>query len=252
MKIRTLIVDDVNLARQRIRILLRDPEIEIIGECAEGFETVKAIKELQPDLVFLDVQMPEMDGFEVIESIGVEEMPTVIFVTAFDEFALRAFDNNAVDYLLKPFDEERLNKAIIRAKRRIKAQASTDVEEKLRLLLKDVRNEPKYLKRIPVKSSKGTNLVTIEEIDWIGAADHYLELHVERETYLIRGKITEMEQKLDPEKFVRIHRSTIVNIDRIKSFQPMFNGDQIIILKNGTELNMSRTYHEKLMLLLSQ
>jgi two-component system LytT family response regulator len=176
----------------------------------------------------------------------------VIFVTAYDEFALRAFEINAVDYLLKPFDEERLRKAIERAKREIERQIPAgEIEEKLKRLLKEVKAEPKYLKRIPVKSARGTTLVLTEEIDWINSSGHYLELHVGSETHLIREQLSTIEPKLDPERFVRIHRSTIVRIDCIKSLHPLFNGDHIIVLKNGRELNLSRTYHEKLMALLA-
>ncbi|HEX8249410.1 MAG TPA: LytTR family DNA-binding domain-containing protein [Pyrinomonadaceae bacterium] len=253
MSIRTIIVDDVDLARERIKILLDDAEIEIVGECANGREAIEAILDLQPDLVFLDVQMPQIGGFDVIETIGVEKMPAVIFVTAYDEFALRAFEINAVDYLLKPFDEERLKKAVERARREIqRKEPANEIEERLRRLLKEVKTEPKYLKRIPVKSSRGTTLVLTEEIDWINSAGHYLEIHAGRETHLIRERLSQIEQRLDPEIFVRVHRSIIVNLDRIKSLHPLFNGDHLIILQNGQELHLSRTYHEKLMLLLSR
>lgn len=248
MSIRTIIVDDVELARERIRMLLDDTEIEIIAECENGRQAIEAIKTLEPDLVFLDIQMPKINGFEVVEVIGVEKMPTVIFVTAYDEFALRAFEVNALDYLLKPFDKERLKKALARAKREIeKPRASMEIEEILRRLLQEVKTEPRYLKRIPVKSSRGTTLVLTEEIDWIASAGHYLEIHSGRETHLIREKLSNLEMRLDPQDFMRVHRSTIVNLDRIKSLHPLFNGDHLIILKNGTELNLSRTYHEKLM-----
>ena len=160
MIIKTIIVDDVELARERIKILLNDAEIEIIAECENGRQAIEAIRNLKPDLVFLDVQMPQISGFEVIAAVGADKMPTVIFVTAYDEFALRAFEVNAIDYLLKPFDEERLTKAIFRAKREIKKQESPDgIEEKLRNLLKEVKTEPQYLRRIPVKNSRGTTLV---------------------------------------------------------------------------------------------
>lgn len=249
MSIRTIIVDDVELARERIKILLNDAEIEIVAECENGREAIDTIRDLKPDLVFLDVQMPEIGGFEVIETIGVNKMPTVIFVTAYDEFALRAFEVNAVDYLLKPFDKKRLVKAIERAKREIKKQEpSNGIEEKLRDLLKEVKIEPQYLKRIPVKTSRGTTLVLTEEIDWIASAGHYLELHAGRETHIIREKLSYLETRLDPKDFMRIHRSTIVNLDRIKSLHPLFSGDQIIILKDGRELSMSRTYYDKLMI----
>lgn len=251
MSIKTIIVDDVELARKRVKMLLDDAEIEIIAECENGREAIEAIQNLKPDLVFLDIQMPKIGGFDVIETVGVEKMPTVIFITAYDEFALSAFEINALDYLLKPFDEKRLKKAVERAKREIKHQGSdSEIEEKLRSLLAEVKPAPKYLKRIPVKSSRGTTLVLTEEIDWISSAGHFLELHVGRETHLIREKLSVIEQELDPESFIRIHRSTIVNIDRIKSLHPLFNGDQLIVLKNGNELNVSRTYYENLMLIL--
>jgi two-component system LytT family response regulator len=253
MSIRTIIVDDVDLARERIKILLDDAELEIVAECANGREAIKAIQTLKPDLVFLDIQMPKISGFEVVETIGVEKMPAVIFVTAYDEFALRAFEINAVDYLLKPFDEARLKSAVARARREINRQSqAVEVEEKLRRLLKEVRSEPRYLKRIPVKSASGTTLVLTEEIDWISSAGHYVELHTGDEKHLIREQLSRLEEKLDPEKFVRIHRSKIVNLDSIKSLHPLFNGDHLVILKNGQKLNLSRTYHEKLITLLTR
>lgn len=252
MSIRTIIVDDVDLARERIKILLADAELEIVAECANGREAIKAIHSLKPELVFLDIQMPNISGCEVVEAIGVEEMPAVIFVTAYDEFALRAFEINAVDYLLKPFDDARLKRAVERAKREIAGRTpALEVEEKLRRLLKEVTSEPKYLKRIPVKSARDMTLVLTGEIDWISAAGHYLELHVGSEKHLIREQLNRLEAKLDPEKFVRIHRSIIVNLDSIKSLHPLFNGDHLVILNNGQELSLSRTYHEKLMALLA-
>ena len=253
MTIRTIIVDDVDLARERIKILLDDAEFEVVAECANGREAIKAISSLKPDLVFLDIQMPKISGFEVVETIGVEEMPPVIFVTAYDEFALRAFEVNAVDYLLKPFDEARLNKAVARARREIgRPPPAGEVEEKLRRLLKEVRPEQKYLKRIPVRSARHTTLVLTEEIDWINSAGHYLELHAGGEKHLIREKLSRLEAQLDPEKFARIHRSIIVNLDSIKSLHPLFNGDHVVVLKNGQKVNSSRTYHEKLIALLAR
>jgi len=253
MSIRTIIVDDVELARERIRILLDDPEVEIVAECANGREAVRAIRDLRPDLVFLDVQMPKVGGFEVVEAVGVEEMPAVIFVTAHDEYALRAFEAGAVDYLLKPFDQERLNRAVARARRSIAGRApGGEFEGRLRRLLEEVRGEPKYLRRIPVKTARDTTLILTESIDWVGAAGHYLELHVGGQTHLIREQLSRLEAKLDPERFVRIHRSVIVNLDRIKSLRPLFNGDHVVVLKDGQELSLSRTYHEKLMGLLAR
>jgi two-component system LytT family response regulator len=249
-EIKVLIVDDELLGRKRIRSLLSEhDDIKIVAECVNGREAVEAIQNLKPGLVFLDVQMPETDGFEVVEIIGSENMPAVIFVTAYDEYAIRAFEINAVDYLLKPFDKERFEKAVDRAKREIKRQESpTEIRENLRELLKEVKNEPSYLKRIPIKSARGTTFVLTEEIDWISAAGHYLELHIGNETHLIREKLSVIETKLDPRIFARIHRSTIVNLDRIKSLHPIFNGDQLVILKNGRELNLRRNYYDKLII----
>jgi two-component system LytT family response regulator len=248
MKIRTLIVDDMKLARERLKLALAgDDEIEIIGEAGNGREAVAGIKNLTPELVFLDVQMPKMGGFEVIESIGAEAMPTVVFVTAFDEFALRAFEVNALDYLLKPFDEDRLIKTVGRVKRQIKQTRRGDVDERLLQLLGKVQNKSDFIKRIPVKTAQHTILVVAEDIDWIGGAGNYLELHCGKDVYLIRERLHQLEQKLNPEQFARIHRSTIVNIDRIKALHPMFNGDHLIVLKDGAKLNLSRTYHEKLL-----
>ena len=252
--LRVVIVDDELLARQRIEDLLaKEAHVEIVAQARDGNEAVETIRRVAPDLVFLDVQMPKVGGFEVVEAVGVEAMPAVIFVTAYDEYALRAFEINAVDYLLKPFDQERLNKAVARAKRAIGRQAPAgEIEERLRRLLKEVRGEPRYLKRIPVKTSRDTTLILTEAVDWVSAAGHYLELHVGGETHLIREQLARLEAKLDPERFVRIHRSVIVNVDRITSLRPLFNGDHVVVLKGGRELNVSRTYHEKLLELLAR
>jgi two-component system LytT family response regulator len=248
VKIRTLIVDDMKLARTRLKLALaRDNEIEVIGECANGREAVAAIRNLAPDLVFLDIQMPKMSGFEVVEAVGAEQMPVVVFATAFDEFALKAFEINALDYLLKPIDEERLAKTLGRVKDQLAQTGRGDLGRRLLQLLGKLPDKTEYIKRIPVKTAQHTILVLTEDIDWIGGAGNYLELHAGKDVYLIRERIHRLEQKLDPERFVRIHRSTIVNVDRIKALSPMFNGDQLIILQNGTELNLSRTYSEKLL-----
>lgn len=252
MKIRTLIVDDMPLARERIRMLLRtEQEIEIIGERADGDQAVEAIKNLKPELVFLDVQMPGLDGFGVVEKIGVERMPVVVFVTAYDEFAIKAFEVSALDYLLKPFEEEQLNRAVKRAKGEIQKRQASDLNNHLRQLLAAVKPETKYLKRLVVKTAAQTILVQTEDIDWIGAAGNYLELHVGKETYLVREQISRIELNLDPEKFARIHRSTIVNLDRIKTLHPLFNGDHITVLRDETKLNMSRSFYGKLLLRLN-
>ncbi|HEX6126886.1 MAG TPA: response regulator [Pyrinomonadaceae bacterium] len=249
MRIKAIIVDDVESARERIRLLLNDPEIEIVAECENGREAIEAIRRTKVDLVFLDVQMPQISGFDVIDAVGIDKLPTVVFVTAYDEFALRAFDANAIDYLLKPFDEERFSRALVRAKREIGSrQIPSGIEDRLRNLLEEVRTKPHYLKRIPVKSSRGTTFVSTDEIEWICSSGNDLEIHVGRATYLIRQKLSYLETRLDPEVFMRVHRSTIVNLNCIKSLHPLFNNDHLIILKDGRELNLSRTYYEKLMI----
>jgi two-component system, LytTR family, response regulator len=246
MNIRTLIVDDMPLARQRLRrYLKKESDITIIGESANGKEAVAAIKSSKPDLVFLDVQMPEMDGFEVVETIGIEKMPAVIFVTAFDQFALRAFEVHAIDYLLKPFDEERLQRTLDRARKIIQEPQSGNLDERMRKLLEDFRSEPKFIKRLAVKNAGRTIYVHIDEIDWISAAGNYLELHLGKKTHLIRERLNVLEAKVDPEKFVRVHRSTLLNVERVKEVHPLFNGDQIVILRDGTELTISRNFREK-------
>lgn len=246
MNIRTLIVDDMLLARQRLgRHLKKDPDIVVVGESTNGKEAVAAIESIKPDLVFLDVQMPEMDGFEVVEAIGVEKMPVVIFVTAFDQFALRAFEVHAIDYLLKPFDEERLQRTLTRAKTIIHRDESVNLNERMRIFFEDLRSEPKFIKRLAIKTAGRTIYVFVDEIDWIAAAGNYLELHIGKKMYLLRERLNVLEAKIDPQKFVRIHRSTVLNVERVKEVHPLFNGDQIVFLHNGTELTISRTYREK-------
>lgn len=247
MKIRTIIADDMPLARSRMRRFLKtDSEIEIIRECSRGGEAIEAINKLHPDLVFLDVEMPETTGFEVLKAINLEPMPVVIFVTAYDQFTLRAFDCHALDYLLKPFDEARLRRSLERAKRELKRTKQTDINRQLQNVLLNGKTEPKYLKRIAVKSGERTVFLPTEDIDWVSTAGNYLELHVGRQRHLIRERMCELEGRLDPAKFVRIHRLSLINIERVKELQPLFNGDYVVILRNGVRLTLSRTYREKL------
>lgn len=255
MKIRTLIVDDMRLARERLNdCLIARPDIEVVGKCKNGLDAVRFIQNHQPDLVFLDVQMPIMGGFEVVEKIGIEKMPKVIFVTAHDEFALRAFEVNAIDYLLKPFDEERLEKALERIRREFeKSDGKDDLDKRLSKFLDQIRsaNENKYIKLIAVKSSAYITVVQVEDVEWITAAGNYVEVHTGKETHLIRESMSMLEKKLDPDIFTRIHRSVIVKVNCVKKLSPLFNGDYVVILKNGIKLNMSRNYSGKLLSLLS-
>jgi two-component system, LytTR family, response regulator len=244
--IRTLIVDDEPLARQRLRRLLQaDPDITILGECSDGQQAVADLRALQPDLVFLDVQMPVLDGFEVLQELGDTTLPAVIFVTAHDRYALKAFEVHALDYLLKPFDKARFAAALERAKAQIHQGNAAAMNERLQKLLQIAPGQSSP-KRLIIKSSSRIYFVRIEDIDWIEAAGNYVRLHVGKEEHLLREGLTALENKLDAGRFVRIHRSTIVNIERIRELQPVFHGDFVIILHDGTELALSRSCRDKL------
>ncbi len=246
MTIRTIIVDDEPLARDRIKRLLREEdEIDVIGECGNGADAIKAITSENPDLVFLDIQMPEKNGFEVIKSLPAKKLPTIIFVTAYDQYALQAFDVHALDYLLKPFNRERIKRAVARAREHIEHRRIGNLDERLNSLITDLRGEKRYLDRLVVKSVGRVFFLKSDEIDWIEAAGNYVKLHVGREAHMIRETMNGIEAKLDPRKFLRIHRSTVVHIDRIKELHPMFSGDYAVILRNGTELALSRNYRER-------
>jgi two-component system LytT family response regulator len=247
MKIRTLVVDDEPLARERIRRMLRgEPDVEIVGECGNGANAVSLIEELAPDLVFLDIQMPEKNGFEVLQEIAAGRMPSVIFVTAYDQYAIRAFEVHALDYLLKPFNRERFQAALNRVRDEIKKSGFDDRAEMFASLLSDLQAKKHYLEKLILKSSGRVYFLKTDEVDWIEAAGNYLKLHVRRENHLLRETMNGIEAKLDPLKFPRIHRSTIVNAERIKELFPLFNGDYTLILKDGTELTVSRNYRSRL------
>ncbi|HEX8398329.1 MAG TPA: LytTR family DNA-binding domain-containing protein [Pyrinomonadaceae bacterium] len=242
-----LIVDDEPLARERVRRHLRDePGVEIVGEAGNGREAVSAIEEKTPDLVFLDVQMPEMNGFDVLRALEENKIPAIVFTTAYDKYAIQAFEFHALDYLLKPFSRERFKRAVRHAREQLEnSRQSGNIDERLVSLLENLKAK-KYLERIVVKNSGRVFFIKTEEIDWIEAAGNYLKLHVGRDAHLIRETMQSIEAKLDPEKFFRIHRSTLVQIDRIKELHPLFGGDYAVILRNGTELNLSRNYRERL------
>lgn len=248
MKIRTLIVDDEPLGRERIRTLLADdPEIEVTGECRDGRRAIAAIEHIRPDLIFLDVQMPEVDGFAVLDAIAGERMPAIIFVTAYDRYAVQAFEVHALDYLLKSFDRERFQAALQRAKEEIRRSKEGFLNERLAGLLEDLQAKQKRLTRLVVKSAGRIVFLRVEEIDWVEAADNYVRIHSGRESHLIRETLQSLESRLNPEKFLRIHRSTLVNLDRIRELRPIFHGDYLVKLNDGTELTLSRNYREKLL-----
>lgn len=246
MKIRTLIVDDETLARDRLRQLLQDElEVEVIGECADGHGAVSTIQETKPDLVFLDIQMPELDGFGVVHAIGADRAPVVVFVTAFDKFALLAFEIHAVDYLLKPFDRERFQKALRQAVDRVRHRKDREIIERQAALIAEL-SSPKVADRLAVKSNGRIIWVKLEEVDWISSADNYAELHVGSKSHLMRETLGALETKLAPDKFVRVSRSIIVNAGRIKELRRLFYGGYELTLQDGSKLTLSRRYRDKL------
>ena len=245
-KWRALIVDDEPLAREKIRTLLsREQGIVVIGECGDGIEAVDSIRADSPDLVFLDIQMPELDGFGVIGEIGAENMPVIVFVTAFDQYAIRAFEVYALDYLLKPFDRGRFKKALSRARAHLEDR-NGEFGARLTKLLGELKSGRRFMERLVIKESGRVFFIKASEIHWIEAAGNYVRLHLDDGAHLMRETMSRLEEGLDPDKFLRIHRSTIVNVDVVRELQPMFNGEYAVILKNGKELNLSRGYREKL------
>lgn len=249
-KIRALIADDEALARRRLRQFIDEvPDIEVVGECEDGRKAVSLVKSLAPDLLFLDVQMPLLDGFGVIREVGAGSIPAVIFVTAFDQFALRAFEAHALDYLLKPFGRERFMQAVGRARRQI---GDANVRLRLDALVGGLPERPRHATRLAVKARGRTVILLTDELDWVGAADNYLELHAGPNSYVVRETMSQLQSRLDPQKFVRIHRSTLVNVERIKELHPLFAGDQVVVLHDGTKLQVSRTHRQRLMSLLDE
>ncbi len=245
MNLRALVVDDETLARQRIRHLLRRAtDIEVVGECANGLLAVKAIEDLTPDLVFLDIQMPELDGFGVVEAVGPDHMPPTLFITAYDQHALQAFEVHALDYLLKPFSPERFHQALERA-RHWCTQKKTEKGPDLEALMAGLRQERPWVDRLLVRLGDRHILVRTAALQWIEAEDNYVRLHIEGTSHLLRQTMTGLLARLDPAQFRRIHRSAIVNLDCIKEFQPWTGGDHLVIMRDGTRLTLSRTFREQ-------
>ncbi|HVL66122.1 MAG TPA: LytTR family DNA-binding domain-containing protein [Vicinamibacterales bacterium] len=245
-RVRTLIADDEPLGRERLRSLLAQEDwIEVVGEVGDGPAAIAAIQKLKPELVFLDVQMPGATGFEVIDAIGAARMPFVVFVTAYDQYALKAFDVHAVDYLLKPFDRERFQSGLAKVRRHIERRSSGELERRLLELVQDLRPSSR-VDRFVIKAGGRVFFVRAEDIDWIEAAGNYVKLHVGSEAHLFRETMNALEARLNPDVFYRIHRSHIVNIERVRELQPWFNGEYVVFLKDGTRLTLSRGYREKL------
>ena len=243
MTLRALIVDDETVARRRIRRLLAaEPDVVVAGECADGAAAVEAMIAQRPHLVFLDVQMPELDGFGVLRRMDPATLPAIIFVTAFDAYALRAFEVHAIDYLLKPFTRERFRLALDRARERIRRAT---VDAGLASFTVALRSRPRYLSRLSVRAAGRIIVVDLATVDWIEAADNYVRLHAGSREYLLRETLGRLEERLDPERFVRIHRSAMVQVDRISELHPASHGDMEVVLRNGTVLTLSRTWRDR-------
>lgn len=246
MNLTTLIVDDEPLAREGLRALLsKDSEVTAIREARNGREAVESVQKDKPDLVLLDVQMPEMDGFAVVEAIGSESMPAVIFVTAHDQYAIHAFEMNALDYLLKPVMEERFVRAMARAKDRIRLH-SADGNRQIIGLLDAIATPRKYLRRLALRSAARISFLDTDEVDWFRAAENYVEVHSGQMTHLLHVTMNALEESLDPERFVRVHRSAIVNMRQIQHLEPNAHGEYVITLRNGTRVQSGRTYADRL------
>jgi two-component system, LytTR family, response regulator len=250
-RIKTIIVDDEPIARRNLQALLKDDaEIEVIAVCASGAEAVKSIRKTPPDLLFLDVQMPEVDGFAVLKRINVATVSAIVFVTAHDQYALKAFESHALDYLLKPFSDERFTLAIERAKQQIRQRDAAELSRKLQSLLTEHGEQTStadeaHVSRFLIKESSRVFFVKTEEIDWVEAADYYVNLHVGMKTHLLRETMSDLENKLDPAMFLRIHRSAIVNLRQVKEVQTRL-GEYIAVLKDGTKLKLSRSRRDQL------
>jgi two-component system LytT family response regulator len=245
-KIRTLVVDDEPVARTRLISLLQgEPDFEVAGECANGAEALSAISSESPDLVFLDVEMPEMDGLELARALGPDRMPPVVFVTAFNQYALQAFEIHALDYLLKPFSSERFRSALSHVREQVAQRRATTVGRQLLAMLPEIRPR-ETLDRMVVRSSGRIYFVRTAEIDWCEAAANYVCLHVGAQTHVVRETMNRLESQLDTNQFIRIHRSTIVNLDRVQELRSSFNGEHVVVLRDGTRLALSRGYRDNL------
>lgn len=251
VKIRVLIADDEAPARRRIRDLLRvHPDVDIAAECSNGPDALRDITDLNPDLVFLDIQMPGLDGLQIATTIKEEMRPLIVFVTAYDQYAVRAFEVQAVDYLLKPFDRARFDQTIERARNELRTRIARNTNDQIISLLGELRSPPQYLDRILIKTNDRVSIIKTDEIDWIEAQGNYLRVHFGKQSSLLRETLSNLASKLDPRRFSRIHRSRIVNIDSIQELQPWSHRDYQVILKNGTQLTLSRTYRDQLYQLL--
>jgi two-component system, LytTR family, response regulator len=263
MKIHTLIVDDEVLSRRGVEIRLRgEPDFEIVAQCANGREALAAVQQYKPDVMFLDIQMPGMSGFDVLAEIPHESLPTLVFITAYDQYAIRAFDARAIDYLLKPIDDERFDLALKRVREQVQSQSATNQRDQLVKLISEITGcgeldldellsrgrkalESKHPEILPIRQGRETVRVPIASIQWIDAAGDYMCVHAGGATHILRGTMKELEDVLDPKLFQRVHRSTIVNLRLVKSLRAHMNGEYFLTLEGGHELKLSRTYRDK-------
>jgi two-component system, LytTR family, response regulator len=253
MKYTALIVDDEPLARRSLRKHLKSfPEFSLIGECGDGASAVAAVRRHRPDLLFLDIQMPESDGFQVLAELGKDEMPATIFVTAYERYALQAFEAHALDYLLKPFSEARFRDAVSHARRALESDTRQEQTRQLAALLEQMSKKREYLERIPVPCRGRFTFLNVRDVDWIAAEGNYLRLYTGQSSHLLRSSMNEFESKLDPAGFIRIHRSTIVNLRQVREVQPWFRGHHRVIMNGGQALKLSRYQKDKLRMLLGK
>ena len=247
MSLTALVVDDEPIARHAVvRLLREDPDIEVAGECGDGVSAVAAIRDLSPDLVFLDIQMPAITGLDVVATIGAARMPATIFVTAYEQFAVRAFEANAVDYLVKPFSRERFAETLRRAKQRLATARGADADTTARILqaLASLQQRDAYLERLPVREDERVVLVDVDDIVWIKASGNTVRLHLADRVHDLRETMSALAARLDPRRFARVHRSAIINIRRVKDIHPWFNGYHVVTMDTGQQLRMSRYQHE--------
>ena len=248
MKLKVLIVDDERPARTKVRrFVTADPDVGQIFEATDGVRAVDVIREESPDLVFLDVQMPGLDGFGVVEALPPDALPHVVFVTAFDDYAVRAFDVHAVDYVMKPFDAERLARALQRAKAAITSRRNNGEAARVERLLADIRRErPERLERLLVQGAERSLLLPLTRVDRLESARNYVVLHAGRESFRVRSTLDRLEQRLDPKRFVRVSRTAIVNVDRVAELKPWSHGDWVVVLSDGAKLRLTRTFRDRL------
>ncbi len=246
MTVRTLVADDEPIARKRlVRLLQDEPEAELVAACGTGVETLEAARAHLPQLIFLDVQMPGLDGFGVLQSLGPVAPPAVVFVTAFDAYAIQAFEANALDYLLKPFDAERFHRAFARARDRIRQPVPGPDPEQLNALIAGLGRQRQTAERLAIRADGRVYFVRAADVDWIETASNYVRLHTGKTSHLLREPLAALEGRLDPERFLRIHRTTVVNVERLRELQPWFSGEFIAILHDGTRLKVSRGYRDR-------